>query len=404
MNRFGSIVNGDVTVLVEGKPVARLSDVTDHGATLGEGADTVSAKHDLPVCRQKDRFLCQQVEDQPHLGGYILTGAGSVLTEGEMTARVGDITGCLGPDAAPGELDGIGDGRSAGSAIEVAACEALWAAYQAEAMAIIDPAGGDHRKRNHLINGAYANLYLRNRDFAWAGLAAYASKQVGCAMDHSLWYKKWGPPGSAHIAAYMYDKLGEGNRSLFLDVYPLHRFYEEQGFDRMKKCAGERTPPVPATVLDGFEALDRYEKTGDPADLKEHVRALAWHEQVNILQRDIYNDAWMRRILDLNEGNVDDGLGVDELGDMPDWLGPAARTLGQKPADVSFSDRCDDPSATVIPFKKGERDNLYDIPERMDWIMVDIADYYFKNLGSKGHVEDLEKLRDRGEKHGAKYP
>lgn len=404
MQKFGTIVNGDVTVLVEGEPVARLSDLSDHGANLGEGASTVSAKHGLPVARQKDRFLCSQVEDQPHLGGYILTGASSVLTEGERTARVGDTTGCLGPHAAPGELDGVGDGRASGSAIEQAACEALWAAYQKEAEGIISPAGDDHRHRNHLINGAYADLYLRNSKFVWAGLAAYASKQVGCAMDHSLHYKKWGVPGGSQMASDMYESLGAGNRDLFLDIYPLHRFYEEHGYDRMKKCAGERKPPVPAAALDGFEALDRYEKTGDPEELKEHVRAIAWHEQVNVLQRDIYNDAWIRRILDLNEGNLDDGVGVDELGELPKPLEPVARKLGAKPADVSFSDRCDDPNATVIPFKKGERDNLYDVDERMEWIMVDIGDYYFGHEGSDEHVENLEKLRDRGEKHGGKFP
>jgi hypothetical protein len=77
---------------------------------------------------------------------------------------------------------------------------------------------------------------------------------------------------------------------------------------------------------------------------------------------------------------------------------------GAKPADVSISDRCNDPNAKVIPFKKGNRDNLYDVPERMEWIMVDIGDYYFGHEGSDEHVDNLEKLRDRGEKHGGKFP
>jgi hypothetical protein len=36
--------------------------------------------------------------------------------------------------------------------------------------------------------------------------------------------------GTEAGAAYMHDRLGFGNEHLFLDIYPLHRFYMERGW------------------------------------------------------------------------------------------------------------------------------------------------------------------------------
>ncbi|MCA9619487.1 MAG: PAAR domain-containing protein [Myxococcales bacterium] len=407
MKRFGFIVNGDPTVLAEGEPIARKTDVVDHGGRLGEGCETVLGSYDNPIVRVQDRFLCSMVEEQPHHGGYVMKGADSVIVGGRPAARRGDLTGCLGDDIGPGELAGVGDGEGGLSAAEAISCRALWLAYEAQAMGVIAPAGDDHRHRNHLINGAYANLYLKNPNFAWAGLAAYASKQVGCAMDHCQKVKGIAPGGgplgvpSFAMADYLHDQLGKGNQHLFLDVYPLHLFYAEHGFDRLKECARERVPPVPAAALDAFKALDRYEKSGDPEDLKEHVRALAVHEQIELLQKGLYDDAWTRRILDLNEGNLDDAAGVEGSLEIP---GPLGTLGGALPAEVIFSSGCDARGHVAIPFKNDKRKgNLYDVPQRMEWILVDITDHYMRNIGSKAHKDDLETLRTIAEDKGAKF-
>lgn len=58
------------------------------------------------------------------------------------------------------------------------------------AEAIVAPGGiliADPKARNRAINAAYANLWLKDPRFQWAGLAAFASKQVGvgCCMRWS---------------------------------------------------------------------------------------------------------------------------------------------------------------------------------------------------------------------------
>ena len=43
----------------------------------------------------------------------------------------------------------------------------------------------DPTERNRAINAAYARLWLHDERFQWAGLAAFASKQVGCGLLHA---------------------------------------------------------------------------------------------------------------------------------------------------------------------------------------------------------------------------
>ena len=67
-------------------------------------------------------------------------------------------------------------------------CENLWRGYQQRAEAIVAPGGrliADPKARNSAINAAYANLWLDDQRFQWAGLAAFASKQVGCGLLHA---------------------------------------------------------------------------------------------------------------------------------------------------------------------------------------------------------------------------
>lgn len=153
-------------------------------------------------------------------------------------------------------------------------------------------------------------------------------------------------------------------------------------------------------MLDAFEAIERYKKTGDKKYLDDHLEAVAYHEQVFILQRSVYNDWFMREILDANEGNPGD---VDV--DLPKWLVKAG---GANPASVVMTSECTDTSAgekKTIPFNPGDPDrNLYDMDDRMEWIMKDIGGYYGKHHGSPEHLDDLDRLAQRGRDHGGNYP
>ncbi|MBB5017083.1 hypothetical protein HNQ59_000345 [Chitinivorax tropicus] len=184
--------------------------------------------------------------------------------------------------------------------VPVLTCECIWRSYQKEAEDIIAPGGrliADPKARNRAINAAYAKLWLHDHRFQWAGLAAFASKQVGCGLLHAADSIKkiqaehdaqqrmvnsskpgWGIPGVFSIGKvdekalrdyeqarrnnpvptadmrregeslslvqqqyqYVYEKLAMGNTTLFLDVFPLHAFYKKRGLKELKTCLASR--------------------------------------------------------------------------------------------------------------------------------------------------------------------
>ena len=179
--------------------------------------------------------------------------------------------------------------------------ECLWHIYQDEAEDIVAPGGvliADPVERNRAINAAYARLWLADPRFQWAGLAAFASKQVGCGMLHATSmmdlieqeraarealrgfyesefkteelpatdqpalaaairrhlmaananpvstydsYKKNEPLSLIQTAFdYVNKMMALGNTTLFLDIYPLHAFYAKRGIKEFKRCLGDR--------------------------------------------------------------------------------------------------------------------------------------------------------------------
>ncbi len=406
MARPGIVAYGSAFVLINGKKAARRTDLTSHGALIGEGTSRVVIGS-LAAARKFDRFRCPDNLPEPHVGGAIVEGSGDVVIAGQPAARMGDGTHCHGEGFEVSDLDALPGASALANASDAAACAALWQAYQREAEALLAPGDHDHRQRNHIINGAYASLYRRNPKFTWAGLGAYASKQVGCAMDHAL--KVMADPtkldAQKELAEITYENLGLGNRQLFLDVYPQHRFFEEQGWERFKQCAGEKSPPVGGAMLDAFEALARYDETGDEKYLRDHLEAVAYHEQVFILQRGIYNDPEMRFILDANEGNLDDPMGIPVDAPKDDWIRDYS---GMKPADVVMTSECSDTTPgkkKTVPFNPDDPDrNLWNMEDRMTWILDEIGGYYEQHRGSREHQDDMDRLLWRGRAQGARYP
>lgn len=189
---------------------------------------------------------------------------------------------------------------------QVPTCESTWRKYQDRAEAIVAPNGvliADPKARNRAINAAYAQLWRMDNRFQWAGLAAFASKQVGCGLLHAansiekiqaeyeaaeqlrksakdgfwslfnpvevqrqeklLAYEKrqreygqavrdnplpgvdWrndGEPLSIvqQLYQHVYEMMAMGNTTLFLDVYPLHVFYLERGLKPFENCLSAR--------------------------------------------------------------------------------------------------------------------------------------------------------------------
>lgn len=166
------------------------------------------------------------------------------------------------------------------------------------------------------------------------GLAAFASKQVGCGLLHSAEISEknrrvrervqqafaaypgagastTAQSGTEAAALYMYRKLGFGNAHLFLDIYPLHRFFMERGWDEFSTYLDKRqnekysfywavnrktlqfgTPFQ--EIRDGFMYINLENLSGS-------VDRLARHEQVNILQKVMYTDPVLQKLLALNQ-------------------------------------------------------------------------------------------------------
>jgi hypothetical protein len=183
--------------------------------------------------------------------------------------------------------------------VPVLTCECIWREYQKEAENIVAPGGtliADPKERNRAINAAYARLWLHDHRFQWAGLAAFASKQVGCGLLHAADSIKkiqaehdaaqrmmesaqpvWSLPGlrvgkvderahcdyeqahrdnpvpnldlrrDGHSSSWVqdryrhvYEMLALGNTTLFLDVFPLHAFYKKRGLEELRICLNRR--------------------------------------------------------------------------------------------------------------------------------------------------------------------
>lgn len=222
-----------------------------------------------------------------------------------------------------------------GIGVHLLTAEHLWTTFQKEAEDVIKVNGEfikDDTERNRRINAAYAKLWLADNRFQWAGLAAFASKQVGCGLLHARELSKksrdelrsivnWA--GSSTEAAgmsvmptmirngsdYMHERLGFGNKCLFLDIYPLHRFYMERGWKEFQKYLPARQKirervSWDATLLsfgqpfrqihEGFERIEI-------GHIAKSVESLAWHEQVNVLQAVLYSDPAMQDALGKNQ-------------------------------------------------------------------------------------------------------
>lgn len=295
-------------------------------------------------------------------------------------------------------------GRKQCSVVEVPilTCASVWLRCQQEAEEWIAPAGKlitDPILRNRRINTAYAQLWLADNRFQWAGLAAFASKQVGCGLLHSsqkvtaairkigdmaaaggyasnteLAYASVMPSGTSAGAGYMFGQLGLGNMALFLDIYPLHRFFMLRGSNHLASCLETRQSiaskvlwPVDKKMLE-FGKPFKEIKDGFSAVAQNQIAAsvlhFARHEQVNILQAVIYNDFAMRRALDANQFAWATGF--------PSGVAEAI--------ELTLSARCrpDNAGRLSVMFSRDKRAKLYDQEQRM--VFVRQAAERFDNL------------------------
>jgi len=275
-------------------------------------------------------------------------------------------------------------------AVPILTAEHLWGTFQVEAEEVIKVNGsfdGNERERNRRINAAYARLWLADDRFQWAGLAAFASKQVGCGLLHAAQATEKnrrerelvqlsvaaafpGAEAAAGVqagteagAAYLYRKLGFGNAHLFLDTYPLHRFYMERGWkefnDHLAKRQNRKYPVYwnvdRDTLAFGtpFSEISVGFRNINAGEIASSVRIIARHEQVNILQRIMYNDLVLQKLLSLNQYALVTGIPTGNAASI----------------ELTLSAQCQTKPGFTSLFSRHRYARLWEAEQRMEFVL-----------------------------------
>jgi hypothetical protein len=324
-------------------------------------------------------------------------------------------------------------------------CNCLWRRFQKEAEDWVAPGGvliADPKARNRKINAAYAQLWLADNRFQWAGLAAFASKQVGCGLIHAtklqtaiaaqkaaqekvrtapsetlfegfgFKFSRTNPEAEQELEKaraanpmpteditfgdnprsvvqqqldYVYEMLALGNTSLFLDVYPLHRFFMVRGFKEMQACLplrnklkGEVLWPISSKVEFGLvqsQVSDTF-KAIDEGRISKSVEFMAQHEQINILQPAMYDDAHFAYLMrGTHAGNA--------VSVVTGIMSGAAEEI-----QLTLASQCKAPDGRKVAFGSNPLANLADKDQRMEFVIRAASqfDSLLKDPASRGKL------------------
>ena len=322
------------------------------GPHLVDEMDGRQAALDNDLCRCKcdppprliaNQTLRSQQFDDVQVASGTRAAAQSAAPSATSPARAAPRPSGLAPAASP--------------ATPSLVCENLWRGYQQRAEAIVAPGGiliADPKARNRAINAAYARLWLEDQRFQWAGLAAFASKQVGCGLLHATdsiekidaeqaaklrrvealrkkpaglfgwiskserqakareleqaerdyeqarrnnptwWLDVHSPNEPLSLVQrqllFVHDMLALGNTTLFLDVFPLHAFYKERGLWALKTCLESRQKIYGHEQYPVLWPIDQ-EKVTFGYDHKEILQAFEAVEAGNIAES-VLHLAW----------------------------------------------------------------------------------------------------------------
>lgn len=219
-------------------------------------------------------------------------------------------------------------------------CKAGWDRVYQE----VDKVDGieDVMERNKAISASYAELYIAAPELTWAGTAAFASKQVGCAMSDAQVVNMASDPlgflagaalsrsgmseslsvigrlkraskllamstgagatlaGVAYGSDVVLETLADGNLAVYDELYPPLRFYQQNkgvlNNKQILECMTEKPgAPVDQQILSGLQQVMQ----DDPVS---GALTMLKHEQEDTLQKAVYDESWiMRRAIDVGD-------------------------------------------------------------------------------------------------------
>ena len=166
----------------------------------------------------------------------------------------------------------------------------------------------DAKQFNLQVTSSYAKMYLTNSSiFKWAGMAAFASSEVGRGMQRA-WQLGFGTgtemfnPAATWIGGIatgrggrvgpmmgklLFWALSGGNRLVWHDIFWQHVAYRDAGIKTLKDArqAGE----IPQHVLDAWTVIDGGRRKNEDEDVWTGNALLLMYEQQEILQKQIYD-------------------------------------------------------------------------------------------------------------------
>lgn len=164
------------------------------------------------------------------------------------------------------------------------------------------PAPERYADRNRVITARYAGWYLEHPQiFKWAGMASFASRQVGLAI---LAAELMTAPERSEADALLlslhrfgadwllladFEEIRQGNNNIYRDIAWAHAAYIDGGMEELSACASETDD---AKLLAGFGLIDRGRELLRRDEHDGEGERLVWegnlyllrHEQIDVLQ------------------------------------------------------------------------------------------------------------------------
>lgn len=273
----------------------------------------------------------------------------------------------------------------------------------------------DVRERNRIITGAYADLYLKNPEaFSWLGAAAYASGQVGFALDEASKMKVM----SAMTAGILFmeagkemeknirEMLGKGNIAIFESIYPASLAYQQGGMAELKRLEAsiedknerEKFSPLVSAyeLIDKGVQMNRQQPNSGDLLIKEGTEAIIKFEQKDIAQSlfDEYAKT-VRVITPFSFGDLDaDDTKIDK---QTYSSFPAYRPTTDKPISIAY---------TKNGYQEiGDFVSIGDVDARINWITNDIFPKWDEQRKQRFDETraNMQKMIEAGRKAGGQY-
>jgi len=173
-----------------------------------------------------------------------------------------------------------------------------WQRYAESAL----PPEERYSERNRAITAKYAGWYLEHPEmFKWAGMASFASRQVGVAIVMAEMLVAPERMGSENLFAGLHrfaaqqfmlqdlDAMRKGNNNIFRDIAWAHAAYVEGGLAEIERCCIGTDAGL---LLEGFIMIDRGMALLRSHSDAEAANRIIWegniallrHEQTTVLQ------------------------------------------------------------------------------------------------------------------------